>query len=247
MSKFIILDTETTGVEAEDRIIQLGMIEIDGRLSTVHNDFCKPDIPIKISAMEVHGITPEMIKDKPPLAQTSAYKSLQALNLHENFLLIHNAPFDLVMLGKEGFIPQMQVIDTLRCARHLYPMEEAHRLQYFRYKLNLYKKEGEEARKLGVKVKAHDAIGDVLVLKLFIRELIGMLPEALDFHEKMKKLVKLSTEPVSIQSPIGFGKHKGLTLQEIKEKDGRYLSWMLGNMANLDEDIRYTINELLKV
>ena len=171
MAKYILLDTETTGAGEADRIIQLGYMVLDGKNVEVYNELCSSEIPIAYGAMEVHGITPEMIEGKPLCSETDAYRKLCELNTPENVLIIHNAPFDLGMLSKESFKPQMRLIDTLRCARHLFEEEEAHRLQYFRYRLGLYKIEAEEANALGIEVKAHDAIGDVLVLKLFLSEL----------------------------------------------------------------------------
>jgi DNA polymerase-3 subunit epsilon/exodeoxyribonuclease X len=245
MSKFVILDTETTGTDVEDRIIQIGFIVTDGRNTSVFNELCMPPVPIKIGAMATHHITPEMVNNKPSIKETVAFKTLSELNSYDNYLLIHNSPFDLKMLEKEGFVSQMQVIDTLRCAKHLFPEEESHGLQYFRYKLGIYRQEAEEAKKFGIEVRAHDAIGDVLVLKIFIRFLLEQLPEELDFHDKMKKLVKLSMEPVFIKKPLKFGKHKGMSLEEIKKHDIGYLRWMIDNMQDLDEDIKYTINKLL--
>ena len=177
MAKYIILDTETTGTGEADRIVQLGFLVLNGKAVEVYNDLCTTDIPIAYPAMEVHGITPEMIADMPVCTDTSAFKVLEQLNTPENVLIIHNAPFDLGMLSKENFTSKMRLIDTLRCAKHLFEDEEAHRLQYFRYRLELYKQEEAEASALGIIVKAHDAIGDVLVLKLFLTELRKKLEE----------------------------------------------------------------------
>ena len=152
MAKYIILDTETTGIGELDKIIQLGYIVL-GKPSEpieVYNEFCSCDKEISLGAMEVHHITPEMIEGKPLCTDMQAYKRLVELNSDDNYMIIHNAPFDLTMLEKEGFKNQMQLIDTLRCAKHLYPESEYHRLQYFRYSLDLYKEEEVEAQKLGV-------------------------------------------------------------------------------------------------
>jgi DNA polymerase-3 subunit epsilon/exodeoxyribonuclease X len=43
-----------------------------------------------------------------------------------------------------------------------------------------------------------------------------------------------------------FGKHKGKTLTEVALSDKGYLSWMLSNMENLDEDMRYSITNVLE-
>lgn len=245
MAKYILLDTETTGAGEEDRIIQLGFIVLDGKKVEVYNDLCSAPLPIAYGAMEVHGITPEMVEGMPSCIETQAFQTLCELNTSENVLIIHNAPFDLGMLSKENFTSQMRLIDTLRCARHLFDDEEAHRLQYFRYRLGLYKIEQAEADALGIEVKAHDAIGDVLVLKLFLTELRKRLQERFEGVNPIDKMVELTQTPVFYTRALKFGKYKGKTLTEIAETDKGYLSWMLGNMETLDEDMRYSIEKVL--
>jgi DNA polymerase-3 subunit epsilon/exodeoxyribonuclease X len=245
MAKYVLLDTETTGAGDTDRIIQLGFMVLDGKNVEVHNDLCLAPLPIGYGAMEVHGITPDMIEGKPSCTETSAFQALCALNTPENVLIIHNAPFDLGMLAKEDFTSKMRLIDTLRCARHLFDDEEAHRLQYFRYRLGLYKIEQAEADALGIEVKAHDAIGDVLVLKLFLTELRKRLQERFEGANPIDKMVELTQTPVFYTRPLKFGKYKGKTLTEIAEADKGYLTWMLSNMDTLDEDMRYSIGRVL--
>lgn len=245
MPNYIILDTETTGAGEHDRVIQLGYLVLGGSAIEVHNELNSSEIPISYGAMEVHGITPEQLLGKPPCIETSAYKRLLELNTPENYLIIHNAPFDIKMLEKEGFDVKMRVIDTLRVAKHILPDEEAHRLQYFRYKMELYKSEEAEADALGVVVKAHDAIGDVLVLKLFLSKLKELVVETYPDENPVEKMVDLTNTPILIKT-FRFGKHKGKSLQEVASQDAGYLRWMLGNMENLDEDMRYSINYYLE-
>ena len=245
MAKYVILDTATTGAAEHDRIIQLGFMVLDGKNVSVYNELCRSDVPIAIPAMETHGITPEMIEGLCLCTETEAFKALNEINTPDNVLIIHNAPFDLGMLSKENFTSQMRLIDTLRCAKHLFDDEEAHRLQYFRYKLGLYKIEEAEAASLGIEVKAHDAIGDVLVLKLFLSELRKRLAERFGNVNPIDKMVELTQTPVFYSRPVKFGKYKGKTLAEIADADKGYLSWMLGNMESLDEDMRYSINVVL--
>ncbi|WP_345969747.1 3'-5' exonuclease [Sulfurimonas sp. HSL1-6] len=246
MAKFVLLDTETTGAGETDRIIQLGFIVLEaGQQTEVYNDFCSAEVPIAFGAMEVHHITPEMIEGKPLCTETTAYRALMALNRDENYLVIHNAPFDLGMLEKEGFANGMKLIDTLRCARHVFEEEEAHRLQYFRYKMGLYKEEAAEAQKLGVEIKAHDAIGDVLTLKLFLSRLRARVQERFPGENPVEKMVALTKEPVFYKGPMRFGKYKGKTLFEIAADDRGYLQWMMDKMENLDDDMRYSVNRVL--
>ena len=244
MAKYIILDTETTGTDETDRIIQLGYVVLGGKEIEVHNEFCSTDVPIHFAAMEVHGITPEMIEGKAKCTDLPAYKRLLELNTPQNYMIIHNAPFDLKMLEKEGFNVQMKVIDTLRVAKHIMPDEDAHRLQYFRYKMDLYKEEQKEADALGIEVKAHDAIGDVLVLKLFLSKLRKAVQEQFPEENPVEKMVDLTNTPILVKT-FRFGKHKGKTLEEVAHEDSGYLRWMLKNMENLDDDMRYSINYYL--
>jgi len=244
MAKYIILDTETTGVSDNDRVIQLGYIVLGVNPIEVHNKFNSSDVPISFGAMEVHGITPDLLKGKPNCTETSAYKRLLELNTHDNYLIIHNAPFDIKMLEKEGFSTQMKVIDTLRVAKHVLPDEDAHRLQYFRYKMELYKEEEKEAAALGIVVKAHDAIGDVLVLKLLLSKLKSAVSAAFPSENPVEKMVDLTNTPILVKI-FRFGKHKGKELEEVAREDAGYLRWMLTSMENLDDDMRYSINYYL--
>ena len=244
--KYIILDTETTGTSEEDRVIQLGYIVLGAKEIEVQNEFFSTDVPIKFAAMEVHGITQDMIEGKPKCQGSKSYSRLQELNTNENYMIIHNAPFDLGMLEKEGFKTNMKVIDTLRVAKHIYKDEEAHRLQYFRYKMELYKDEKKEADTLGIIVKAHDAIGDVLILKLFLSKLKQSITKIYPDENPVDKMVDLTNTPILIKK-FNFGKHKGKSLREVATEDAGYLRWMLSSMENLDEDLRYSINNALGV
>ncbi|QOY54322.1 3'-5' exonuclease [Candidatus Sulfurimonas marisnigri] len=242
--RYIILDTETTGTGELDRVIQLGYIVLGEKVVEVQNELFSSDVPISFGAMEVHGITPDMIDGKPTCKESSSYRRLQELNTQDNYMIIHNAPFDLGMLEKEDFNTQMKVIDTLRVAKHILPDEDAHRLQYFRYKMELYKEEQKEADSLGVVVKAHDAIGDVLILKLLLSRLKDEVSKQFPGENPVEKMVDLTNTPIMIKS-FRFGKHKGKTLQEVAASDAGYLRWMLSSMENLDEDMKYSINSVL--
>ncbi|HUH43464.1 MAG TPA: 3'-5' exonuclease [Sulfurimonas sp.] len=242
--KYVILDTETTGIGEEDRVIQLGFIVLGEKDIEVQNEFFSTSVPISFGAMETHGITPNMLEGKPSCTESESYKRLNELNIDENYLIIHNAKFDIGMLEKEGFKTQMKVIDTLRVAKHMLPDEEAHRLQYFRYKMGLYKEEQKEADELNIVIKAHDAIGDVLVLKLLLSKLKELVLAQFPNENPVEKMVDLTATPIMIKS-FNFGKYRGKTLLEVASSDAPYLRWMLSNMENLDEDMRYSINTLL--
>ncbi|OQX60005.1 MAG: DNA polymerase III subunit epsilon [Helicobacteraceae bacterium 4484_230] len=235
--KIVILDTETTGVLEEDRIIQLSYMVLgqNGDIEEVHNVLCSAPLPIKYDSMAIHHITPEMTEGKPSCVDTEAFARLNELNKPENLLVIQNAVFDLDMLKKEGFESNMQLIDTFRVLRALYPYDTPHGLQYKRYQLGLYKKEQEIIDRLGIEVKAHDALGDVIVLKNLFDHLSG--------EQDMEAMIKLCRGPILLEI-MTFGKHKGKKFEDLAVTDRNSLQYMLENF-DLDEDLRFTMKHYL--
>lgn len=231
--KFLFLDTETTGAEEKDRICQLAFLSVEKEGIQKVMSYCKPPLPISVGAMAVHNITNERVAHEPIFEACEAAIKLDELNDGMNVMIIHNAPFDVGMLEKEGFLWKGLVIDTLRCSRHLLPDLQSHALQYLRYALNIYKREEEEATKLDIVISAHDALGDVFILKLLFEELFDLA------KRDMMTLIDLSTKP--IYYPLWrWGKYKDKKLEEIARMDPGYLDWAVGNMT-LDEDWIYSV------
>ncbi len=244
MAKYILFDTETTGNKEEDRIIQVGAMVVDARGSVeVFDELCSTTLPIKLEAMEVHGITPNLIKDKGSFTETNFYKILLSLNNQDNFLIAHNMPFDIGMMEKEGFVSEFRIIDTLRVAKHLLPESPYHRLQYFRYSLELYLNEQAEADKYNITIKAHDAIGDVLVMKLLLSKLVALSKEKYPGANPMLKLEELTSTPIFIET-FKFGKHKGRNIEDVCNEDMGYINWMKEKM-DLDVDMKYTLDKIM--
>ena len=262
--KYIILDTETTGIEEDDRIIQLAYLVIDGDKKDIHQTFCTPAKEIGFQAMAVHHITPEMLENSDKLTDTNEYKLLNELNTPDNYLVIQNAIFDITMLEKEGFINNMKVIDTLLIAKHLFPELEKHSEQFLRYKLGLYKLEPQIMKDYGIKeIAAHDAIGDILVLKLLFDYLknvenldekitkISNLTSVLDQNRLLldnylndfsidEKFYILTQIPVLLND-FRFGKHRGKLIKDVLRIDRSYINWMLNKMEDMSDELRYSL------
>ena len=126
----IVLDTETTGLEAGDghRIIEIGAIELIGRRLSEHrlHRYCNPERDSDPAALAVHGLTREFLSDKPLFAEVIA-DLIDFIDGAE--VIIHNAPFDLsfldaefARLGRAAFAEHCEkVTDSLRMARELHP------------------------------------------------------------------------------------------------------------------------------
>jgi len=245
MTKYVLFDTETTGNQEEDKIIQIGAMVVGSRGEVeVYDELCSSDVAIKFEAMEVHNITPDMLEGKGSFKETRFYRDLYNLNRENNYLIAHNINFDLGMLEKEGFQNHMKLIDTFRCSKHLYPDSNYHRLQYFRYSLGLYKDEAKEAMKHNITIKAHDAIGDVLVMKLLLSKLVAKVKEQYAGVNPMLKLEELTRTPVFMKK-FKFGKYKGEDIEDIARSDAGYIKWMLKSLE-LDEDLKYTLERVLE-
>jgi DNA polymerase-3 subunit epsilon len=126
----IVLDTETTGLSAEDghRIIEIGCVELVGRRAsgrTLHL-YLNPERDIDAGALAVHGLSLDRLKDEPVFAQV-AERLVDFVAGAE--VLIHNAPFDISFLdaelgrlGMRSFVEWAGAItDTLALARQLHP------------------------------------------------------------------------------------------------------------------------------
>jgi DNA polymerase-3 subunit epsilon len=126
----IILDTETTGLDPNQghRVIEVAAVEmVNRRLTGNHlHRYVNPDRDIDAGAMQVHGITPEFLQDKPRFADI-AQEFVDFIQGAE--LIIHNAPFDVGFLNMELRLLDMAplptwcdgVTDTLAMAKALRP------------------------------------------------------------------------------------------------------------------------------
>ncbi|MEO6968232.1 MAG: DNA polymerase III subunit epsilon [Rhodanobacteraceae bacterium] len=131
MTRQIVLDTETTGLEAGrgHRVIEIGCVELVERRPsgrTFHR-YLNPGRASEPGAIAVHGIRDEFLADKPRFAEV-VEEWLAFIRGTE--LLIHNADFDVAFLDVElslagsqyGRVAEhAQIIDTLGLAREKYP------------------------------------------------------------------------------------------------------------------------------
>lgn len=129
--RIVVLDTETTGLEPKKghRIIEVGCVELVNRRLTGNNFhfYINPQREIDDGAIEVHGITNEMLADKPLFEEIAddMYSYLKGAEV-----VIHNAPFDVGFINHEyrllgsdhaNMADWCEVTDTLVMARKMYP------------------------------------------------------------------------------------------------------------------------------
>lgn len=224
MKDLIFIDTETTGIGPDDKLIQVAYRTTN---NIDVNEFYKPNRPIDIGAMAVHHITEKMIVDKPAFKDSDIYKDLEKRFSAGEIFIAHNAKFDVDMVEKEG-LKVGATIDTLKVARHLDPESkiESYAMQYLRYLLGIE-----------VEATAHDAWGDILVLEQVYYRMLKKIMESekISQDEAIELMIEISSKP-SLIRVIGFGKYKGEKLEDIAKNDSGYLKWLLGEKQKSDED-----------
>lgn len=89
----VFLDTETTGTEAMDEIVEIAILDSDGQV--LFESLVKAKRPVSPGAARVHGITEIKLYNAPtweavwPLAQQA---------LRDRWLAVYNAAFDLRLM-----------------------------------------------------------------------------------------------------------------------------------------------------
>ena len=233
----IFLDLETTGLEEIDKICSIAVIVQDEDSLHVEYDVVNEGKKIGSKASSINHITNEMLKNKPKLEDSKTYKYLQEHNNKDNVLIAHNIKYDLKMLDQVGFKWYGEIIDTLRCTKHLIAECEQFSLQFLRYELQLYKQEIALASTCSVNIQPHNALSDALHVKLLYQYLYDI--------SSLAGLLDLSSKNVLMQK-LEFGKYSGRYIEDISMNDRGYLEWMLGNILDLDEDLRYSIDYYLQ-
>lgn len=89
----VILDTETTGLDATSEVVEIAVIETGGNV--LLNTLVKPVHPCSVDALATHGITDEMLEDAPFFDEV--WNELYPILL-ERDVVVYNARYDIGVL-----------------------------------------------------------------------------------------------------------------------------------------------------
>jgi DNA polymerase-3 subunit epsilon len=128
MTREIVLDTETTGLDPAQghRLVELGCIELLNRIPSglTFHAYINPERDMPAEAFAVHGLSEEFLKDKPLFADiVDDFLTF----IGDAPLVIHNASFDHGFLNAElkrlerMLIARERLVDTLMLARRKHP------------------------------------------------------------------------------------------------------------------------------
>jgi DNA polymerase-3 subunit epsilon len=128
MTRQLVLDTETTGLDPRDghRVLEVAAIEIVNLMPTgrTFHRVIDPERDIPADASRIHGFTSLHVEGKPKFAEI--LEELEAF-LGDDPIIAHNAAFDFGMLDAEldrcGRAPlvRLRMVDTLAIAKKRFP------------------------------------------------------------------------------------------------------------------------------
>ncbi len=130
---YVVFDLETTGLKADyEAITEIGAVKIkDGLIVDSFSQLVNPERDIPAEITQITGITDEMVKDMPTIAEVlPKFKDFCG----EAVMVAHNAKFDMSFIYAAArqlkiYFPN-KTMDTLKMSRDLFPNEEVHKLDF---------------------------------------------------------------------------------------------------------------------
>ena len=116
---YIVLDTETTGLSADARAIELGLVFLDsmGRIEGEFGTLLRGDGSAgDFQARKVHGIEHEHLQSAPHFGD---FCPILAQLLQTRIVLAHNAPFDMRIINGELAIARAKPLRRMGCTMAL--------------------------------------------------------------------------------------------------------------------------------
>lgn len=224
----VFFDLETTGLDvAKDRIIEIALLKVypDGQEESFHT-LVHPGIPIPPESSAVHGITDELVADKPRFAEVG--KRIAAFIENCDLGGYNCNRFDVPLLAEElqrAGIPvdfsSRRVVDV----QVIYYKKEPRTLSAaYKYYVN---KELEGAHSADADTRA---TYEVLLGQLGMYDDLPSDVEALDAYTKQGNNVDLGGRMVYDTNGVpcfNFGKYKGMPVEEVLLRDKGYFDWIM--------------------
>ncbi len=224
----VFFDLETTGVDtSKDRIVEISMVKIapDGE-KTIKTRRINPQMPIPPSSTAIHGITDEDVKDCPTFAQIA--RSLEQFLVGCDFGGFNSNKFDLPVLVEE-FMRAGVDVDFKR--RKFVDVQNIFHKMEQRTLVAAYKFYCDKDL-----TNAHSAEADTMAT---YEVLLSQLDRYPDLKNDIDYLSEFSTRNETAdfagrilinekgEEVFGFGKHRGVSVAEVFEREPSYYAWMM--------------------
>lgn len=214
-TNYLVLDTETTGLDPVIMPVEVAWIKIDENMNVLDEQVHRvnPLRPIHPGAIAIHGITDQDVALAPLIEAVADL-------IPQPFVACgHNVGFDLRVLAPH--IEWCGEICTLALSRRWVKNTTNHKLSTLKQELHLSEQ------------TSHSALGDchtALELLRHCSKLSGRnLPELLELESVPKMLLVMP-----------FGMHRGKRFDQVPPG---YRKWLMGK-DNLHKDLKYTLEKL---
>ncbi|WP_088655272.1 3'-5' exonuclease [Geofilum rhodophaeum] len=224
----VFFDLETTGINiVSDRIVEIAMlkVQVNGK-EELRSYRINPEMPIPRQASEIHGIYDEDVKDAPTFKQVARdlARFLEGCDLGG----FNSNKFDIPLLAEE-FI-RAEVDFDMQKRRFVDVQTIFHKMEK-RTLEAAYKFYCEKDLK-----DAHSAEADTVATYEVLK---AQLDRYAELENDVNFLAKFSTHNRTVDfagrivyndkdvEVFNFGKYKGVSVEEVLEKDPGYYGWMM--------------------
>ena len=224
----VFFDLETTGINiVSDRIVEIAIlkVQVNGK-EELRSYRINPETPIPRQASEIHGIYDEDVKDAPTFKQIARdlAKFLEGCDLGG----FNSNKFDIPLLAEE-FI-RVDVDFDMQKRRFVDVQTIFHKME---------KRTLEAAYKFYCQKDlkdAHSAEADTVATYEVLKAQLDRYPE---LENDVSFLAKFSSHNRTVDfagrivyndndvEVFNFGKYKGVSVEEVLEKDPGYYGWMM--------------------
>lgn len=237
LEKLVIFDLETTGLEADCKIVQIAMI----RGEKIYQSLVDPEMPIPPESTAIHRITDADVVGKPKFVDIVD----EVLEFIQDSLMsgFNIRKFDMPVLRREVAatgrnFPALPILDLFELNQKMNPRS----LAWF-YK-NYTGEDMDTA-------EAHDAVYDCIATRKGFLGMFGRHPELplnLDelavFAEPAQVPISSSTwlvwAPNQCEPCFNRGKYRGWAITDVFRKEPSYLNWL--NSIDVDAFTKNIIN-----
>ncbi len=195
-TKFVVIDTETTGLRPEKGDVLLSVAGLgvsNGRvdLSRSFYELIKPGRDIPHESVVVHNLTPDKLRNLPPVSEVL----VRFFEFCKGDILVgHHSSFDMRFLNhalKQNFKITManRVLDTAMIARAMQEIEDPIKVVMEETKHVTLE---ELAKRFGIRMPdRHDAYGDAFATALIFQRQFGILKAK--GMNKVKDLIQIGS------------------------------------------------------
>jgi exodeoxyribonuclease X len=215
----IILDTETTGLDAPMRAVEIAWIVFDDDMKVLDEQvhLVNPGRPIDPGASNIHGIYAKDVEN----AETAAAVMARVPKGDPKLTVVgHNVSFDIRVVGE--FLEYHADVCTLALSRRWVKGTTNHKLPTLQKELGLTSQ------------VSHSALGDCHTSLELLRHCAGLA------GRNFQALVELESVPKMLLK-MPFGMHKGKLFTEVPRG---YLEWLAGR-EQLHKDLVYTLKKVM--